>query len=773
MHDVTLTTAEQALALSRRASELATKAPYLLTLPSPFRIRQQADEARQLIKEILGGVPIGDGEMVSHLGDMDRNIAVLAEVAAVRAGLTDRILRINAEIADLERRYSNNARDIGSSIANAHQWLELQRMAGALVRAGRASNLVSVGEYQREYRIMSARLAAQAPASILELQARAIGPDGLFELRRQELGRQIDAEAALDRIRAGAEATNLYATQTSARAQADIAAERERTRSSILLAKSIIFAAGLISAGVAITAGIFVSSYVTANLRAISDAMSRLAVGDRSSRLPRGTHSGDEIGKLFHSFRAFRANALRLDRSNRQLAQRNALFQNLYDGMSDGLAILSDKGCLVARNSRLVTVTGLSAQVLAGRPAMTELLAVNGWTRTSGADEFSELHHSSGRVLELRESSLATGGSVMLLSDASKRRELEDRLRSVQRAEALGKISGEVAHDFGNILTTISTNLHLMETATADRMPALRHSIGSALEVGTSLTQRLLAFARRLNLEPEILDLNALVEGVEDLIAFTLSDEIQFEVRLADRPIMVRVDPGQLESALLNLCLNAGQAIKGAGRIEIRIVLASPDTVQIEVSDTGRGMSPEVLAQATEPFFTTRSDGMGTGLGLAMVSGFIRQSGGDLEISSAVGRGTTVRLLLPLCSIPERPMQLVNRVLLVEDNAADAAHARLILEKANIIETNSATHAFEILATEEPFDLVVTDLHLLGESAGWRIAEAALDRTSRTRVVVASGHLPADTPLTNRYPGRIFPIAKPLTAAAIEASMRN
>lgn len=762
LHDVTLRSAEQALALSRRASDLATKAPYLLTLPSPFRIRQQADEANRTVAEILASVPPDDNDMVDSLRDLSRNIDRLAKVADERAALTDRILRINAEVATLERRYSDSARELGKSLSEAHAWLDLQRMAGTLIGAGRAGNLVAVGEFQREFRMMSTGTTFLTFAETAELRSRADGANGLFELRRQELSRQIEGEAALDRIRAGAEAISIYAARTSGAAQDDIARERDRTRSSIWLAKIVILLAGLLSAGVALMAGFFVSNYVTANLQAISYAMSRLAVGDRSSRLPRTTHPGDEIGQLFHSFRAFRANALRLDRSNRQLAQRNALFQNLYDGMSDGLAILSETGALVARNTKLATVIGQDSAMMGGRPSMTSLLDQAGWSRTEGTDGFSELHHKNGRVLELRESNLATGGSIMLFSDASKRRELEDRLRQVQRTEALGKISGEVAHDFGNILSTISTSLSLMESAAQERLPALRHSIGSALEVGTSLTQRLLAFARRLNLEPEVLDLNGLVAGVEDLIGFALSEDIDFEITLADEPLLVRVDPGQMESALLNLCLNAGQAISGPGRITIRLALTDANTVQIEVSDTGRGMTPDVLEQATEPFFTTRSDGTGTGLGLAMVYGFIKQSGGDLEISSFVGQGTKVRLRLPIASEVGVQLPALGRVLLAEDNAEDAAHALRMFSRSLVTEANSASGALEILSSVDPFDLVVTDLNLHGETAGWRIAEAALERSSKTRVVVVSGNLPSGNPLSAQYCDRVFCLAKPI-----------
>ena len=777
LHGETLVAAEQALAQSRRASDLAARAPWLLTIESPFRIRQEAELARALVAGIAADLPPGAKAMAATLQDTDHAIRALVAATTARAALTDQILRLNTQVAGLERRYAALAGTLRISLPEGQDWLMLQRMAGALLGAGRVDNLVSVGEFQREFHVMSRRMEARpgtpGDRGTRQLRALAEGPQGLFELRRQELARQIAAEAALHRIRRGAEAVSQHAAAASARAQDAIAAERARTQSAIQLAKAVILIVGLIAAGVALTAALFVSDYVTANLRAISQAMTRLAVGDRSSRLPRGEHAGDEIGTLFHAFRAFRANALRLDRSNRQLAQRNALFQNLHDGMSDGLAILSETGALVARNSRLPEVTGLPAPALEGRPAMAPLLETAGWRQETGADGATELRNAQGRVLELRASRLATGGSVMLLSDVSKRRELDERLRQVQRAQALGKIAGEVAHDFGNILSTISTSLHLMETAPPERMPGLRHSLGTALEVGTALTQRLLAFARRLNLDPEVVDLNALVEGMEDLIALALTEEISLHIHPAKAPVLVRIDAGQMESALLNLCLNAAQAISGKGRIEIRLELAPGDIAQIEVADTGCGMAPEVLAQAMEPFFTARADGTGTGLGLAMVHGFIRQSGGDVEITSAPGQGTVVRLILPLATAEKALLPTGTRVLLVEDAAADAAHLRRLLPGASLVETSDPEAALRLIAAPQPFDLVITDLHLGADPAGWRIAEAALRRNPATLALVVSGRLPATDPLTPHFPGRAFCLPKPVDAAALAACLQG
>ena len=783
LHDDTLTGVDRALTLSRQAADLATLAPYLLTLDSPFRIAQEAAAARDLVQAIGDGLP-PDTPLRATLEGTRQAIAALTRDSAARAQLRDRALRMTAELAQAERRFAALSARPAAPLAERQDWLILQRIAAALLGAGRAENLIGVGEFHREYFALSARLQGSPPRHGAEDLARltklAEGADGLFELRRLELARQIGAEAALVRIRQGAAAVTAHSAAATAGAQAVIAAERARTTTAIALAKSTLMLVGLASAGLALAAALYVSGYVTGNLRAISDAMMRLASGDRQSRLPRGKGSGDEIDKLFHAFRVFRANALRLDRSHRQMADRTALYENMMAGISDGVAILSDQGQIVAHNDRLAQVLRCDPARLAGRPRLAEVTAAGGWQETEGPGGFTTLSGSDGHYAERRQSALPGGGAVALISDATERRQIDDRLRQIQRIEALGKVSGEVAHDFGNILSTISGSLHLMETAPPPRQGALRQTVASAVDLGMSLTNRLLSFARRQQLEPETVDLPALVEGMADLIGFALRDDIALEIQTGAAPLPVRIDPGQMESALLNLCLNSAQAIEGPGRITLTLD-RHEDQAVLSVTDTGAGMPPEVLAHAMEPFFTARRDGTGTGLGLAMVYGFIRQSGGDVQIASAPGQGTTVRLSLPVqgaaaltappAARPAAPP--FARALLVEDDPADRAAAAALLAPwaARIDTAASRAEAEAHLAT--PCDLIVTDLNLEGSVAGWALATAALERWPGARALVVSGHLPAADPLRPRFGPRAATLAKPLTADRLGASLEG
>lgn len=776
LHDETLQGVDRALSLSRQASDLSALAPYLLTLQSPFRIAQDGRAASDLLDRIEDGLP-PDAPLRPRLQDSRAAIGILVGQSLERAALRDRILRRVAALGMAERRFAALAARPEDALSARLDWIMLQRAAASLLGAGQADNLISVGEYQREYtRLLldGAVTGPEASEALAELRGLAEGSDGLFELRRHDLALRIGAEAALVRIRRGTAAVADYAQAVTEAAQAGIAAERTSTTTAIALARWTVLAVGLASALLALAVALFVSGYVTANLHRVSDAMMRLASGDRQSRLPRGTGQGDEIGKLFYAFRVFRANALRLDRSNRQIAKRNALFENVLTGIRDGVAILSDQGQLVTHNDRLAEVLRLDPASLAGRPHLLSLLPAAGWQIEAGPTGFAALE-GPGAHAEWRESPLLGGGTVVLVSDATERRQIDDRLRQIQRIEALGKVSGEVAHDFGNILSTISGNLHLLETAPPGRQQALRQTIASAVDLGTSLIDRLLAFARRQHLAPETVDLPDLVEAMTDLIAFALRDEITLEVRVAQGPLPVLVDPGQLESAILNLCLNAAQAIEGPGTITISVERDGSRAL-LSVSDSGSGMTPDVLAHAMEPFFTTRTDGTGTGLGLAMVYGFIRQSGGDVTLTSAPDAGTIVQLSLPLQgAAPATPaLPALGRVLLVEDDAGDraAAHALLASIAREVICCATAAEARHRLASGGPaLDLIVTDLMLGTRIEGWSIARDALGSAPLVRALIVSGSLPPTNPLEVDHPARSAMVAKPLEATALATAL--
>ena len=317
--------------------------------------------------------------------------------------------------------------------------------------------------------------------------------------------------------------------------------------------------------------------------------------------------------------------------------------------------------------------------------------------------------------------------------DITARRQAEEALRQSQKLEAIGQLTGGIAHDFNNLLTPIVGSFDLLQRKCRDDPQALRLISGAlqSAERARLLVQRLLAFARRQHLETRAVDLEQLVRGMLDLIGRSLGPRIAVRVEMAADLLAACVDPNQLEVALLNLAVNARDAMPDGGTISISARtadmgsgaqgLAEGRYVCLSVADNGIGMTPQILARAVEPFFTTKAIGKGTGLGLSMVHGLAAQSGGQLTLESTPGKGTTATLWLPAVDhsrvespaatyeteFPARPLS----VLLVDDDDLVRAGAAAMLEAAGhaVIQMDSATRALDRLASGERFDVLVTD----------------------------------------------------------------
>ncbi len=355
---------------------------------------------------------------------------------------------------------------------------------------------------------------------------------------------------------------------------------------------------------------------------------------------------------------------------------------------------------------------------------------------------------------------------LSIVEDVTEQRKTEDQLRHAQKMEAIGTLTGGMAHDFNNLLSVVIGNLDVLRgfvkgNATVDELAG--EALDAALR-GADLTRRLLAFARRQPLQPVRVDINELVDGITKLLSRTLGERIEIDVRLAPELWPVIADPAQLNAALTNLATNARDAMPNGGRLTITTGqrtldpdyaslhpgVIPGDFAMIEVSDTGTGMPPEVLARIFEPFFTTKSPGEGTGLGLSMVFGFMKQSGGHINVYSEPGVGTTFRLYLPRApessevdkgiEIEQEPHGSGEIVLAVEDNAS---LRRIVVRQLrelgyNVLEAENATAALAILEREH-VDLLFSDVVMPGELSGLELARTALERWPQVRVLLTSG----------------------------------
>ena len=376
-----------------------------------------------------------------------------------------------------------------------------------------------------------------------------------------------------------------------------------------------------------------------------------------------------------------------------------------------------------------------------------------------------ERKRKDGRTFELRRTPLPAGGFVITYTDITQRLSTEQQLRHSQRMEAIGQLTGGVAHDFNNYLMVIIGNLELLRQRITD--PELVQRLEMALrgaERGAATTRQLLAYARRQPLEPHPVDVNRLIAEEASFLQRSLGESIEVQSVGAAGLWSVLADPAQLENALVNLAVNARDAMPDGGRLTIEAANVFLDDtyaraqtdvrpgqyVMMAVTDTGTGMPPEVAARAFDPFFTTKSDGKGSGLGLSQVYGFIKQTGGHVKIYSEIGQGTAVKLYLPRTlqtsaqerREPEGAASGQGIVLVVEDDADVRQTAVATLRElgyAPLVAANSA-EALAILSGDGPVDVLFTDVILPGELRGRELALRALALRPGLRVLFTSGY---------------------------------
>jgi signal transduction histidine kinase len=368
-------------------------------------------------------------------------------------------------------------------------------------------------------------------------------------------------------------------------------------------------------------------------------------------------------------------NAARL--RHESLARERAILEATLTGMSDGIIMVDGDMRLMAWNQHFPELTGVPPDILRAGVTMEEILRGQVASGEFGPLDLEvevqrrlallragatmgtiERARPSGQRLEIRRDPLPGGGFVARYSDVTARYQADERLRQAQTMAAVGRLTAGVAHDFNNLLMSISGNAEMARNQSGAN-PALAQRLAAILKVadrGAGLVRQLLAFSRKQALAPVRTDLNQLVRGIIDLLRATLGGGITVSTSLSSSLWPALIDPAQIEHVILNLSINARDAMPDGGTLTITTAnatlgrseeLTPGDYVVIAVSDTGTGMTEEILRNAFEPFFTTKQPGQGSGLGLSQVHGMASQSGGGVQIDSTIGKGTTVRVLFP------------------------------------------------------------------------------------------------------------------------------
>jgi signal transduction histidine kinase/ActR/RegA family two-component response regulator len=417
--------------------------------------------------------------------------------------------------------------------------------------------------------------------------------------------------------------------------------------------------------------------------------------------------------------------------------------------------------------------------------------------RRSGADRSIHLI-ANGRPL--CDPTGAPKGAVVVYRDMTEAKETERLLRQSQKMDAIGQLTGGIAHDFNNILTVIIGMIEILAEEVADdpQIVSVAKTIAQAADRGAELTQRLLAFARKQPLRPRETDVNALIMEATTLLRAALGEQIEIESLLDENALHALVDTPQLTTALLNLAVNARDAMPNGGRLTIetgnvfldRNSLGAQDEIRpgryvmIAVTDDGAGIPASIRDKVFEPFFTTKGIGKGTGLGLSMVYGFVKQSGGHIRIDSEVGRGTSIKIFLPqaptqaeasTASQPAAAEGGRETILVVEDDALVRKYVTGQLQSLGYrtLEAANGAEALAIVDSDVEVELLFTDVIMPGSMNGRVLAEEAIKRRPALKVLFTSGYTENAILSNGCLPAGVLLLAKPYRKAALAHMVRQ
>jgi signal transduction histidine kinase/CheY-like chemotaxis protein len=477
----------------------------------------------------------------------------------------------------------------------------------------------------------------------------------------------------------------------------------------------------------------------------------------------------------------------------------------LIEKNADGIIVVDDDGVVLFANP--------AAEQLFARPTEELVGSSIGIPFLVGETTEIIVHQPNGNPISAEIRAVATTwnhGPARLASlrDISARKAMDERLRHSAKMEAIGQLTAGIAHDFNNVLTVVLGNIESArrKIGNTDAGPAraLENAMHGARRAAV-LTERLLTFARRKPLEPKVFDPNVLVSGMSDLLQRTLGETINVQTALAADAWSVDVDPTELEAAILNLAVNARDAMPSGGKLIIETsnveldsayaatnveAIAGPH-VLISVTDTGSGMAPHALKRAFEPFFTTKAGGQGTGLGLSQVYGFVAQSGGHVKLHSEPGTGTTVRIHLPKAQQPQTatgrqgatltegmqaPQSRSGETILVvedDDNVRSYAVGSLRELGYEVLEAIDAASALDILKQDTRIDLLLTDLGLPGSIDGRTLTERARDLRAALKVLVMTAYAGAALVHDGRLDPGVELLSKPFSFSGLAARVRQ
>ncbi len=540
--------------------------------------------------------------------------------------------------------------------------------------------------------------------------------------------------------------------------------------------QSILLAAVLV--GLTVILAVLLGRTLTSDLSAVSSAVDEYGSG-RAALADLGATT-NEVQAVVDALRKM---SLEREQAERKREETARFYRSLIENSSDMVIVLGASGVIRFAGPSVETILGFKAAAIQDKPLIELasddntkklILAKLGGTLFSDVLELSfSTSAGEARTLEFawQDANAGSDGADSILNgrDVTERRALERRIRATERLEAIGQLTGGIAHDFNNQLAVIMGNLELLaeENGEKDKTLALRAAL-KACGRSADLTKNLLSFSRKSHLKPQTIDLNALVRDASSWMQRTIPATIQVETSLLAGLWSTRLDANALENALLNLVINARDAMPDGGTLTLETSNMRIDQpylqsrledlpvgqyVMLAVSDTGTGIAEEDLDRIFQPFFTTKAVGEGSGLGLPSVHGFVRQSGGTVRVYSELGTGTTFKLYFPAEAVVDRVLQRANpsdvttvtegaRLLVVEDAADVLDLLKRTLDGAgyDVVVARNGDIGYETFKSDPNFDLLITDIVMPGEILGTRLAKDIREIRPDLPVVFITGY---------------------------------
>lgn len=788
----------RSLELSQRIAAIAAMAPYVAETNRPFQLQAEASALRTRLSDVE---VLAESLPRARSAELDVKPALLALKASIEEliDVTRRDLFLQEDLREYLYRLERARSGLSTGSPSMAKIDSIFRDSTTAIEVNDPLFLEMLHEQvtRQIAQIDRGNLTSERVANLIRDNLE--GPENVFILRsRQFLLRERKA-FLVARTRAEAERLGERVDAFVRNVQRRVDQQGESIDRAV---NSGIFGMALLTLlciAVAIL-GMRVVNRMVNSLGGITQVMSRLAQGDTEQSTP-ATSRPDELGALARAFEVFRDNARTVRRMASDMLEQTNLLATVVESMKDGLSVFDRDGRLVTWNRQYPVLLHLNSDAVVHGMTLGQIQALlpeqikdSGESptmlgelnpaRQKQAYRF-ELTFPGGQVVEFRSNPMPGGGIVTLYSDLTERRTVEAELRQAQKMEVLGQLTGGVAHDFNNLLAAITGNLYLLEESgeLSEKGQRFAGRASSAAARGATLTRRLLAFARRQPLSPTAVEIDVFLRDLADLIEYSVGQGVNVVLDLQAPASCAWVDRGQMENALLNLAINARDAMPAGGTLTLRTRYeAERDVVRIEVADSGQGMDEAIRERVFEPFFTTKA-GSGSGLGLSIVYGFVKQSGGEIELVSTVGKGSVFVLHLPSRRAETSPVEaLIDEpeavsgqvVLLVEDDP-DVRTALFDLLHAtghSVTAAASGVEALELLERTRP-SLVLSDVDFGAGMHGVELMKEISKRYPDLPRILMSG-LPVEILISRFGLEAHYPLlTKPFTIRQLDAAIRE